>query len=266
MSFFRIDQLKIELGINLQVFLFMFKLIKNLIPFFVFLTKYSHSAPFEIKVHEDLIADYNQSAFEVETNLYKTKFLPNISTAILQTRIEYGYGITKESELGVNVFLSNYNGNSYINGGKISYMYIPTHIEDGMWHYGLKNEVNFISDIGGTQTNFYELTPILSLHINNWKLTLNTSIDIALNNNHKITFSPSAKVAYKAIDSTYLGFEYYVDNLPLNHLRGINQQPNTGYFVIDTTYKKSQLAIGLGKGFATSTDNWVVKAIGAFSF
>ena len=61
-------------------------------------------------------------------------------------------------------------------------------------------------------------------------------------------------------------FEYYVDNLPLNHLRGINQQPNTGYFVIDTTYKKSQLAIGLGKGFATSTDNWVVKAIGAFSF
>lgn len=104
------------------------------------------------------------------------------------------------------------------------------------------------------------------MHFHNWKLTLNTGIDIALNNAQKITFSPSAKAAYKAFDSTYIGFEYYADNLQFSNLRGINQQPNTDYFVVDATYKKSQLAFGLGKGFATSTHNWVVKAIGAFTF
>jgi hypothetical protein len=244
----------------------MLNLFRSFAFFLIFISNYSCASPFEIKVHEDLIADYQQSAYEVETNLYKTKSLPNITTAVSQTRLEYGYGITKASEIGVNIFLSNYNGRSYLNGGKISYMYIPTHDEEGLWHYGLKNEINFITDIGGIQTNFFEITPILSLTTTHWKFTINTSIDLALNNTKKTTLSPSFKFGYRAIDSTYIGFEYYVDNLPFSNLGAMNQQPNTGYFVMDTTHNKSQLSFGLGKGFATSTDNWIIKAVGAFTF
>ena len=89
---------------------------------------------------------------------------------------------------------------------------------------------------------------------------------MALNGEKKITFSPSGKVAYKAFEKTYIGFEYYVDNLPFSNLKGINQQPNTGYFVIDTAYKTSQFSFGAGKGFATSTDNLVLKAVGSLNF
>jgi len=244
----------------------MCKLIKSFLLLGLLVARYCYSAPFEIKVHEDLIADYQKSAFEIESNLYKTKSLANITTNVFQTRLEYGYGITKESEVGANIFISDYNGSSYVNGGKISHMYIPTHDEEGLWHYGIKNEVNFITDIGGVQTNFYEITPILSLHLQSWKFTLNSSIDMALNGEKKITFSPSAKVAYRAGEQTYFGFEYYVDNLPFSNLSGINQQPNTGYFVVDTTYKASQITLGAGRGFATSTDNWVVKAVGSLNF
>jgi len=244
----------------------MSKLIKSFLATSLLIAGNGYSAPFEIKVHEDLIADYQKSAFEVESNLYKTKSLANITTDVFQTRLEYGYGITKESELGANVFISDYNGSSFVNGGKISHMYIPTHDEEGLWHYGVKNEVNFITDIGGIQTNYYEITPLLSLHLQSWKFTLNTSLDMALNSEKKITFSPSAKVAYKAFEKTYIGFEYYVDNLPFSNLRAINQQPNTGYFVIDTAYRTSQFSFGVGKGFATSTDDWVLKAVGSLNF
>jgi len=244
----------------------MIKNILSLILFNVFFSLHCYGAPFEIKVHEDLIADYQQVAFEIESNLFNSKAMKDVKNNVFQTRIEYGYGISRGSEVGVNVFLSNYNGNNYFNGGKISHMYIPDHDEEGLWHYGFKNEVNFIHDIDGVQTNFYELTPIVSLHNKNWKYTLNTSIDVTLNKEKKKSFSPSFKVGYRVQGLTFVGIEYYVDNLPFGNLGAFNQQPNTGYVVIDSVYDRSEISFGLGKGFATSQDNWIFKVVGALNF
>jgi hypothetical protein len=122
-------------------------------------------APFEIKVHDELIAEYQESAYEVETNLFQAPASQGLKSNVFQTRLEYGYGIAKNSEIGANIFLSNYNGASYVNGGKVSYMFVPTHDEEGLWHYGVKNEINYIKDVGGTETTFYELTPILALQL-----------------------------------------------------------------------------------------------------
>ena len=116
------------------------------------------AAPFEIKVHDELIAEYQESAYEVETNLFQAPASQGLKTNVFQTRLEYGYGIARNSELGANIYLSNYNGVSYVNGGKVSHMYIPTHDEEGLWHYGVKNEINYIKDVGGNQTTYYELT------------------------------------------------------------------------------------------------------------
>ena len=104
-----------------------------------------YAAPFEIKVHDELIADYQHSAYEIETNLFQAPASQGLKSNVFQTRLEYGYGITQRSEIGVNLYLSNYNGASYVNGGKVSHMYIPTHDEEGLWHYGVKNEINYIN-------------------------------------------------------------------------------------------------------------------------
>ena len=130
-------------------------------PYLLCLSSIVFAAPFEIKVHDELIAEYQESAFEVETNLFQAPASQGLKSNVFQTRLEYSYGITEKSEIGANIYLSNYNGVSYVNGGKISHMYIPTHDEEGLWHYGVKNEINYIKDVGGTETTFYELTPIL---------------------------------------------------------------------------------------------------------
>ena len=224
------------------------------------------AAPFEIKVHDELIADYQHSAYEVETNLFQAPASQGLKSNVFQTRLEYSYGITEKSELGANIYLSNYNGVSYVNGGKISHMYIPTHDEEGLWHYGVKNEINYIKDVGGTETTFYELTPILALQLQDWRFTINPSVDVTLNKNSSATFSPSAKVAYELTHAVDVGMEYYGDNLPNKSLYNISQQPHTAYLVMDAKHGKSSFNFGIGKGVTANSDNWVIKLIASLSF
>jgi hypothetical protein len=224
------------------------------------------SAPFEIKVHDDLITDYQYSAYEVETNLFQAQRSQGITTNVMQTRLEYGYGITEKSEVGANIYLSNYNGISYFNGGKMSYMYIPTHDEEGFWHYGVRNEINYVIDIGNNQSTYYELTPILALQLQKWRFTVNPSVDITLNKNSSVTFSPSAKVAYELAHTVDVGMEYYADNLPNKSLYNIIQQPHTAYLIMDAKYNKSAFNFGIGKGITANSDNWVIKLIASLNF
>ena len=106
----------------------------KLAPYLLCLSSLVFAAPFEIKVHDELIAEYQESAYEVETNLFQAPASQGLKTNVFQTRLEYGYGIARNSEIGANLYLSNYNGVSYVNGGKVSHMYIPTHDEEGLWH------------------------------------------------------------------------------------------------------------------------------------
>ena len=224
------------------------------------------AAPFEVKVHDELIAEYQESAYEAETKLFQAPASQGLKTNVLQTRLEYGYGIARNSEVGANIYLSNDNGVSYVNGGKVSHMYIPTHDEEGLWHYGVKNEINYIQDVGGNQTTYYELTPILALQLQNWRFTINPSVDVILNKNSSATFSPSAKAVYGITHRIDVGMEYYGDNLPNRSLYNITQQPHTAYLVIDSKYDKSAFNVGIGKGVTANSDNWVIKLIASLSF
>ena len=235
-------------------------------PYLLCLSSIVFAAPFEIKVHDELIAEYQESAYEVETNLFQAPASQGLKTNVFQTRLEYGYGIARNSELGANIYLSNYNGVSYVNGGKVSHMYIPTHDEEGLWHYGVKNEINYIKDVGGNQTTYYELTPILALQLQSWRFTINPSVDVTLNKNSSATFSPSAKAVYGITSTVDVGMEYYGDNLPNKSLYNITQQPHTAYLVLDAKHGKSSFNFGVGKGVTANSDNWVIKLIASLSF
>ena len=238
----------------------------KLAPYLLCLSSLVFAAPFEIKVHDELIAEYQESAYEVETNLFQAPASQGLKTNVFQTRLEYGYGIARNSEIGANLYLSNYNGVSYVNGGKVSHMYIPTHDEEGLWHYGVKNEINYIKDVGGNETTYYELTPILALQLQKWRFIINPSVDVTLNKNSSATFSPSAKAVYGITSTVDVGMEYYGDNLPNKSLYNITQQPHTAYLVLDAKHGKSSFNFGLGKGVTANSDNWVIKLIASLSF
>jgi hypothetical protein len=226
----------------------------------------SQAAPFEIKVHDELIAELHESGLEVETNLYQPSAAQGIKSNVFQTRLEYAYGIAQGNEISVNGFFSRYNDVTYVNGGKVSHMYIPTHNEDSYWHYGIKNEIIYLKDIGGDYQTYYEMTPILALQIQKWRFTINPSVDFGLNKSGGVAFAPSGKIAYALTSQTSVGGEYYSEMSNTTNYFPISQRFNTAYLVIDTKIDKSNINFGVGKGTNLNSDNWVVKLIAAISF
>lgn len=217
-------------------------------------------------MHDELIAELHESGYEVETNLYQPSAAQGIPSNVFQTRLEYAYGISQGSEIAINGFFSRYNDITYVNGGKISQMYIPTHDEESNWHYGIKNEIVYLKDIGGDYQLYYEMTPILALQVQKWRFTINPSVDFGLNKSGGVVFAPSGKIAYALTPYASIGGEYYREMSNTTNYFPISQRFNTAYFVIDTKIDKSSINIGVGKGTNLNSDNWVVKLIAAISF
>ena len=224
------------------------------------------AAPFEIKIHDELIADLHESTYEIETNLYQPSAAQGLTSNVFQTRLEYAYGFAKGNEIAVNAFFSKYNGVSYVNGGKIGQMFIPTHDEEGIWHYGIKNEIVYLKDIGGDNQFFYEMTPILALQLAKWRFTINPTVDFGLNKSGGTTFAPSGKIAYALTPHTSVGGEYYSEMSNTTNAFPISQRFNTAYLVLDTKLDKSNINFGVGKGINLNSDTWVVKLIASIGF
>ena len=225
-------------------------------------------APFEIKVHDELIASENESAFEVETNLHQKSNSEPFHGIFFQTRLEYAYGISQNSEISINAFTSVYSGNTYLNGGKLAYMYILEHDESGIFHYGIKNEINYIRAIGGGSQTFIEITPILAFQLTDWRLTLNPSLDIYLSGNTETyVLAPSAKLQYELSKDTFIGAEYYSELSPAGQLSSFSQRPDMAYLIFDKSIdKKSNLNVGIGQSTHSNSDKWAIKLIYALSF
>lgn len=224
------------------------------------------AAPFEIKIHDELIAELHESSYEIETNLFQASAAQGIKSNVFQTRLEYAYGIAQGNEIGANIFVSNYNGVSYVNGGKLSQMYIPTHDEDGIFHYGIKNEIVYLKDIGTENQLFWEMTPILAVQLQKWRFTINPSVDFGLNKSGGVAFAPTGKIAYSITPHTSIGGEYYSEMSNTTNTFPISQRFNTAYLVVDTKIDKSTINIGVGKGTNSNSDNWVIKLIAAVAF
>ena len=234
--------------------------------FYAFISNNLIAAPFEIKIHDELIADLHESTYEIETNLYQPSAAQGLTSNVFQTRLEYAYGIAQGNEIAVNAFLSKYNGVSYINGGKIGQMFVPTHDEEGIWHYGIKNEIVYLKDIGGDNQFFYEMTPILALQLARWRFTINPTVDFGLNKSGGTTFAPSGKAAYTLTPHTSIGGEYYSEMSNTTNVFPVSQRFNTAYLVLDTKIDKSNINFGVGKGTNLNSDTWVVKLIASIGF
>jgi hypothetical protein len=219
------------------------------------------AAPFEVKVHDELIASYQQAAFEVETHFVQGRPGLMPPSPGFQTRLEYGYGLTDKSEIAANLYTSQDHGVSYINGGKISHLFVPTHNEEGFWHYGIKNEVNTVRDATGLTTTYVESTPIIAMQWPQWRLTLNPSLDLTLNGHKSVTFAPSAKLSYQALAKTSMGLEYYTESAPMRQMFSYAHLPNTAYAVLDQQFDHSSISIGIGKGLTSVSDYRVLKLI-----
>jgi hypothetical protein len=227
----------------------------------------TQAAPFEIKVHDEVIAKDHESVIEIQSVYFKPSAENNPVNKILLTRMEYAYGIRQGSEVSFNLYTSRQGNTTYINGGKLAHMYFPPHDENGLFHYGIKNEYNFVKMPNQADQSFYEITPILAFHFNDFRLTLNPSIDYFFSGNiYKTTFSPAYRLAYELSNKATIAVEYYAEMGPIKHFTSFKQRPDTAYLVFEKEFKDFDLQIGAGRGLHQSSDAWVLKLTGSLSF
>jgi len=226
------------------------------------------AAPNEIKVFTDELAGYGEHTLETHVNR-ASRAGPNarIGATPLQVMPEYSYGVWRNWELSLQLPVSVEQDRLKTNGYRGELQYIAPHDEDRGWYWGFNVEFANLARPGEQRVWNAELVPIVGLRIDRWHLVANPSLARALSGSERrISFEPATKIAYEVTGKNYVGLEYYVDAGPLRRPLPNDQRSQVLYFAWDGKLGKSDINIGIGRGFTDASDRWVIKIVFEFAF
>ena len=153
---------------------------------------------------------------------------------------EYSYGIARHWEASLQLPLSLQGGNVGGRSFRAELQYIAPHEEDAGPYWGFNVEAG---------RRDAELIPILGYRRERWHFAVNPGFD------EHLRFTPAAKAAYRTSGKNYFGAEYY------------SQEGSRLLFLAwDGKIGKSDINLGVGRGFTASSDRLVIKAIYEIAF
>ncbi len=180
---------------------------------------------------------------------------------------EYSYGIWKNWEFSLQLPAAFSDDKNRIEGYRAELQYVAPHDADAGLYWGINFELARVERLGEASFWNIELIPILGYRKERWHFVANPGTSKAVSGaSHALNFQPAAKVAYRAFDRNHFGVEYYVDAGPLRHRLPGNQQSRVLYFAWDGKIGKSDINVGIGRGFTDASDRWVLKMIYEIAF
>jgi hypothetical protein len=233
------------------------------------------AVPDEIEVYTDDINAPGEFAVESHINYAITGTqMPAYpgqmpSNHVLQITPEFSYGLTKSLEAGLYVpFAFASEGNSYFNDFRARLKYIAPRQGEEKLFYGLNLEAGSAPLRTSPSSPLMEFRPIIGYRAEQWLLSFNPILSIALANNasNQPQFAPSLKWTHSANNEVYAGLEYYGEYGAWNNVLPENQLSHTVYAVVDVATHALEANFGIGHGFVNAADAWVVKAIVALPF
>ncbi len=171
---------------------------------------------------------------------------------------EFAYGFSNNLEGGLYIpAIRDAGGNWYLEGAKVRLKYIGDNREQG-FYWGLNGELGSVSKRTAEQRVNFEIRPIIGYKSENWNLTANPILGLALSGNSHIPgFTPAFKVSRKATEKTWFSIEQYSDFGSTNKMSNQGQET---YLTSDTEIFGHDLHIGVGRGWA-GANNWTIKTI-----
>lgn len=226
------------------------------------------AAPNEIKIFSDELAPYGEHSLETHVNkASRAGRIAENRVTPFQVMPEYSYGIWHNWEFSFQLPVAADQNQFRTNGYRGELQYVAPHDDDRGWYWGVNFEVANLARNGEDRIWNFELVPIVGLRIDRWHLIGNPGISRILSGSgRKINFEPAGKVAYRVAGTNYFGFEYYVDAGPLQRFLPNNQRSQVLYLTWDGKIGKSDINIGIGRGFTDASDRWVIKTVFEFAF
>ena len=234
----------------------------------IFMPPFAAAAPNEIKVFTDELANYGEHTLETHVNKASSAG-PRVENrrTPLQIMPEYSYGIWHDWEFSLQLPAAISQDASRLEGYRAELQYVAPHEEDEGFYWGVNFELARIERLGESSFWNVELIPILGYRLDRWHLVANPGVDKSVSGgSHATNFQPAAKVAYRAFEKNYFGLEYYVDAGPLRNQLSRNDQSRVLYLAWDGKIGKSDINVGIGRGFTESSDRAVLKMIYEFAF
>ena len=226
------------------------------------------AAPNEIKVFTDEIAAYGEQTLETHVNkASRTGPAADNRVSPLQVMPEYSYGIWRNWEFSLQLPVASQQERLRTNGYRTELQYVAPHNEYEGFYWGMNVELANLDRNGEPRVWNLEFQPILGYRAERWHFAANPGLTRALSGVERRTnFEPAAKAAYRAFGKNYFGLEYYVEAGPIQRLLPNSQRSQVIYFAWDGKIGKSDVNIGIGRGFTDVSDRWVLKTVFEFSF
>ncbi len=180
---------------------------------------------------------------------------------------EYSYGMWRNWEFSFQLPVASEQDRVRTNGYRTELQYVAPHDEDEGFYWGMNLELANLARNGDARIWNLEFMPILGIRVDRWHLSINPGVSRALSGaERKTNFEPAAKAAYRAFGSNYFGLEYYLEAGPIRHLLPNGQRSQVLYFAWDGKIRKSDINVGIGRGFTDVSDRWVLKTVFEFAF
>jgi len=225
----------------------------------------THCAPYELRVYADDTPKKGESELEVIVSVAKPKSTSDGPNGqVIQTLIEYGYGLSQGWSIGLELPMSRTAGQSKLDGLKAEMQYIAEHNAHHGWYWGLRGDVGYTSSPYERQGgNSIGINPIAGYRWSAWHMVVNPSIEIPLSGTgSQPQFQPSAKIAHAITETRQLGLEYFSSWGALSSIRPQRQRDESIYLVWDERLLASRWNMGIGKPLnpsGGSIDKWIVK-------
>ena len=222
----------------------------------------------EIKVFTDEIAALGEHTLETHVNkTSRAGPAADNCAAPVQVMPEYSYGISRNWEFSLQLPVASQHDRVRTNGYRTEIQYVAPHDDNVGFYWGLNLEFANLARNGEARIWNLEFMPILGLRVDRWHLSANPGVNRALSGaERKTNFEPAIKAAYRAFGSNYFGLEYYLEAGPIQRLLPNGQRSQVLYFAWDGKIGKSDINLGIGRGFTDVSDRWVIKTVIEFAF
>ena len=237
----------------------------------LFAEQIAWAAPEEIQVYMDEMDAPGQWGLDMHVNdvsssgsnvLYPGQ-LP--ASHLLRVTPEWSYGLTPYLELGAYWLTADsaaHGGEQWL-GEKARIKFIAPKAPGQTWFWGANLEVGKTSSLMDINPWNGELKLILGDRPGNWEFATNLNFDRALEGPYiqPTMIELDDRISYKVSDSWRAGVEAYNQLGAVNVYAPFGDYSQMLYAVADTSWHHWDLNIGLGHGFSTVSDHWVLKMI-----
>ncbi len=229
------------------------------------------AGPEEIQVYMDELGAPGELGLDIHTNYVLSGALTNEypgeqqSLHRLRVTPEFSLGLTNNLELGAYLPLATFDrsGRLGIDGIKFRLKYILPRATGQKWFVGANFEIGRVSHRLDINPYNAEFKGIAGVRFGKWTAAVNANIDFTVSGPAPgpASLEIATKLNYALSPRVALGVENFTGVGEFRALGQFGNSEQASYLTIDTSFGRWDLNLGIGRGYGSNPDKWIVKAV-----